>query len=158
MKTLTKFKFFLKYFGWVQVPMIGWLRPKLINIDDDEIVVKIPLSRRSKNHLKSMYFGALSVGADLAGGMHGFYHADMSGEKISLVFKSFQAQFLKRPETDVFFVSQMGQEIKQMIEDSKKEQVRINKPIKVEAYTNYLQQPELVSEFILELSVKVLEK
>ncbi len=33
-----------------------------------------------------MYFGALAVGADLAGGMHGFYHAKHAQVKISLAF------------------------------------------------------------------------
>lgn len=155
MNLLKRFKFFLWYFGVFQVPLIGHLKPKLINLTDKDIVICLPLRRRSRNHLHSMYFGALAVGADLAAGLHGFYHADLAQCNISLLFKSFQAQFLKRPEDDVYFVSTMGDTVKAMIEESQATGLRINKPIVVKAYTNYLTQPEVVAEFVLELSIKV---
>ena len=71
------------------------------------------------------------------------------------MFKSFHAQFIKRPESDVHFVCTQGDEIKAMVEKSKASGERINKVIKVNAYTNYLTQPELVAELSLELSIKV---
>lgn len=155
MKAFTRFKLFLWSFGHFKVPLIGHLRPKLIKLDADEIIVKLPLSRRSKNHLNSMYFGALAVGADLAGGMHSFYHADLAKLKVSIAFKSFQAQFLRRPETDVFFICSQGAVVKAMIEESKATQQRVNKPIEIKAVINYPTNPEEVANFILELSVKV---
>jgi hypothetical protein len=103
-----------------------------------------------------MYFGALAVGADLAGGFHGFYHADLAGCKVSLAFKSFQAQFLRRPESDVYFVSEEGELIKSMIAESRTSGKRINKPIPIKAYINYPEHPEEVAHFVLELSLKVL--
>ncbi|CEG58100.1 PaaI family thioesterase [Legionella fallonii] len=155
MKTLTRFKFFLWYFSHFKVAMIGYLKPRLIKISEKEIVICLPLRRRSRNHLNSMYFGALSVGADLAGGLHGFYHAELAQCKMSLVFKSFQAQFLRRPESDVYFVCNEGEVVKGMIEESQSSKERVNKPITIKAYTNYLTQPEEVANFILELSIKV---
>ncbi len=156
MTLLTRFKFFMWYFGCFKVPLIGYLHPRLITLTDQEIVIKLPLTRRSKNHLHSMYFGALAVGADLAGGLHGFYHARQARLKVSLAFKSFQAQFLKRPESDVYFVCAMGEDVKDMIAESKKTGQRINKPLLVTAYTNYPQQSEEVASFVLELSLKVI--
>ncbi len=156
MKSLRRFKFFLWYFGFFKVALIGYLKPRLIKLDSREIIVKLPLTRRSRNHLGSMYFGSLAVGADIAGGLHGFYHADKQNCKISLVFKSFQAQFLKRPESDVYFVSLMGDAVKEMIETSKASGKRINKAITVKAYTDYPQLDEPVAEFSLELSIRVL--
>ncbi|HEN5500910.1 TPA: DUF4442 domain-containing protein, partial [Legionella pneumophila] len=99
MSPLTQFKFFLWFFCHFKVALIGYLKPKLIQLTDNEIVVRLPLTRRSRNHLHSMYFGALAVGADIAGGLHGFYHAKQAKCKVSLAFKSFQAQFLRRPES-----------------------------------------------------------
>lgn len=142
-------------FGRFKVPLIGYLKPHLIALCDSEIVIKLKLNRRSKNHLRSMYFGALAIGADLAGGLHAFYHAERAKVRISLAFKSFQAQFLKRPESDVYFICNMGEMVKEMIADSQKTSSRINKPIDVMAYTNYPQHPELVARFTLELSLKV---
>ena len=136
--------------------MIGYLRPKLLELTDEKILIRIPLNRRSKNHLGSMYFGALSVGADLAGGFHGFYHADKAGVKLSLVFKSFNAQFIKRPEDDVFFESVMGNEVADMIKKAQESGERQNKIIKITAYTGYPEHSEVVANFELELSLKVI--
>ncbi|HEN5538942.1 TPA: DUF4442 domain-containing protein, partial [Legionella pneumophila] len=120
MSPLTQFKFFLWFFSHFKVALIGYLKPKLIQLTDNEIVVRLPLTRRSRNHLHSMYFGALAVGADIAGGLHGFYHAKQAKCKVSLAFKSFQAQFLRRPESDVYFICTEGDVVKKMIEESKK--------------------------------------
>ncbi|KGP62486.1 hypothetical protein EP47_10425 [Legionella norrlandica] len=157
MSPLTRFKFFLWFFSHFKVALIGYLKPKLIKLTSKEIIVRLPLIRRSRNHLHSMYFGALAVGADIAGGLHGFYHAELAKCKVSLAFKSFQAQFLHRPESDVYFVCTEGNEVKKMIEESKTSGERINKPIHIKAYTNYLTQPEEIANFILELSVKVIK-
>ncbi|HEL8628263.1 TPA: DUF4442 domain-containing protein, partial [Legionella pneumophila] len=142
MSPLTQFKFFLWFFCHFKVALIGYLKPKLIQLTDNEIVVRLPLTRRSRNHLHSMYFGALAVGADIAGGLHGFYHAKQAKCKVSLAFKSFQAQFLRRPESDVYFICTEGEVVKKMIEESKKSGERINKPIHIKAYINYLTHPE----------------
>lgn len=156
MKALTRFKFFLWYFGHFKVPLIGHLRPHLIQLTDQEIIIKLALSSRSKNHLHSMYFGALAVGADLAGGLHGFYHAKRANTKISLAFKSFQAQFLRRPESDVYFICQQGDLVREMLQTSQQTKQRVNQVVEVKAYTDYPQQPVEVANFMLELSLKVL--
>lgn len=154
MNTLTRFKFFLWYFGHFKVALIGYLKPKLITLTDQDIVIRLKLNRRSRNHLHTMYFGALAIGADLAAGLHAFYHADKLKTKVSLVFKSFQAQFLRRPETDVYFVCHMGDTVKTMIEETSASGLRINKPISVKAYTDYPICNEQVADFVLELSLK----
>lgn len=154
MNNLTRFKFFLWMFSHFKVPMIGYLKPRLIKLTDTEIIICLPLTRRSRNHLQSMYFGALAVGADLAGGLHGFYHAKQKKCKPSLVFKSFQAQFLRRPESDVYFVCSEGETVKRMIEESIATKERITRPIPIKAYTDYPEFTVEVAHFILELSVK----
>lgn len=156
MSLLTRFKFFMWYFGHFKVPLIGYLHPRLITLTDKEIVIKLRLSRHSKNHLNSMYFGALAVGADLAGGLHGFYHARQARLKVSLAFKSFQAQFIKRPESDVYFVCTMGEDVREMILESQTTGLRINRPLRITAYTNYPHQSEEVASFVLELSLRVI--
>ena len=157
MSLLQRFKFFLWYFSHFKVPMISYVKPRLIELDDRRIVLCLPLKRRNRNHLHSMYFGALAVGADLAGGLHGFYHAKQAQCKVSLAFKSFQAHFLRRPEADVYFVCDEGEQVKAMIEASQTNGERINKAINIKAYIHYLSQPEEVANFVLELSLKVLK-
>lgn len=156
MNPMTRFKFFLWYFGLMKVPLLGHLKPKLIVLNEEEVVIKLALNHRSKNHLNSMYFGALAVGADIAGGLHGFYHAKALKHTISLAFKSFQAQFIKRPESDVFFVCNQGALVKSMIEEAAIHNIRANQFLSIHAFTNYPDQAEKVAEFTLELSVKII--
>lgn len=104
-----------------------------------------------------MYFGALSVGADIAGGLHGFYYARKLNKKMSLAFKSFNAQFLSRPESDVFFVSEMGEAVQNMLEEASKSKQRVNRLIHVDAYSHWGESSlqKKVAVFELELSLKV---
>jgi hypothetical protein len=155
---LTRYKLFLWIFSRFKVPMIGYLAPKLVVINDHEVIIKILLKRRSKNHLHSMYFGALAVGADVAGGLHGFYHANKANVKVSLAFKSLEAQFLKRPESDVFFICTMGQKVKEMITTAIHNNERVNQVLNISAFTNYPHNPEEVAKFKIELSLRVVSK
>ncbi len=154
MSALSRFKFFLWCFSHFKVAMIGYVRPRLVTLNEQTIIIRIPLTRRTRNHLHSMYFGALAVGADLAGGFHGFYHAQRANCSISLAFKSFEAHFLKRPESDVYFVCNEGMMVHEMINETKKNGLRINKSLHIIAYTDYFGQAEEVARFILELSLK----
>ena len=65
---ITKLTWLIRLFGFSKVAMIYYCRPKVIAVDSDSLEIKIPLNRRTKNHINSMYFGALSVGADITGG------------------------------------------------------------------------------------------
>tara|TARA_Y100000588_G_C14202662_1_gene903160 strand:- start:329 stop:805 length:477 start_codon:yes stop_codon:yes gene_type:complete len=158
MSLLTRFKFFLWYFGHFQVPLIGTTHPQLMELTNQEVVVKIKLRRKTKNHLNSMYFGALSIGADIAGGLHGFYHIKQANVKASLIFKSFEAEFLSRPESDVYFVCRDGLIVQDMISKSKANHLRVNQMIHIEAYTMFDNEikKKCVARFKLELSIKVL--
>ncbi len=139
--------------GFFKIPLIGFTRPKLISLDEKNVSVKIKLNRRTKNHLNSMYFGALAVGADIAGGIHVFYFSEILDKKVSFSFKGMNAQFLKRAESDVYFSSNEGQIIKEAIEESIKTGERINKSILVTAKN---ESDEIVATFEMISSLKVL--
>ena len=139
--------------GLFKIPIIGFTRPKLISIDDKNVVVKIKLNRRTKNHLNSMYFGALAVGADIAGGLQSFYFAERYGKKISFAFKSSTAQFLKRAETDTFFESNQGAVIVAALKKSIETGERVNDIVTVIAKNT---QGEIVATFEMGISLKVL--
>ncbi|MDA7762395.1 DUF4442 domain-containing protein [Crocinitomicaceae bacterium] len=136
----------------MKIPMIRYTRPKLLAIDDTTVRVKIKLRRRTKNHLSSMYFGALSVGADIAGGIQVFYFSKKMDRKVSFAFKGMNAQFLKRAESDIVFESNEGQKIQKAMEKSLKEGSRINDSIMVEAKND---SGEIVATFEMIVSVRV---
>ncbi len=58
----------LRTFAMTKIPLIAILRPTLLAMDKNQCVVSIPFAWLAKNHLRSMYFGALCIGADAAGG------------------------------------------------------------------------------------------
>ncbi|MBT5933187.1 MAG: DUF4442 domain-containing protein [Flavobacteriales bacterium] len=138
--------------GFMKIPMIRYTKPKLLAIDDNTVRVKIKLRRRTKNHLSSMYFGALSVGADIAGGIQVFYFSKKMDRKVSFAFKGMNAQFLKRAESDIVFESNEGQKIQKAMEKSLKEGSRINDSIMVEAKND---SGEIVATFEMIVSVRV---
>ena len=145
---------FIRTFGLSKVPLIYYCRPSVIKLTEDSTIIKIPFKRRNKNHLNSMYFGALSVGADVAGGVLAMDLIRKSGYNISLVFKDFKADFLKRPEGDTYFTCNDGRSIKKLIDEAIKTGERVNMPLKITATVPEISGNEPVAEFILTLSLK----
>ena len=150
--SIKKMRWLLFLLGFVKIPMIRFTNPKLLAIDDNSVRVKIKLRRRTKNHLNSMYFGALSVGADIVGGIQVFYFSKKMDRKVSFAFKGMNAQFLKRAESHIVFESNEGQKIQKAMEKSLKEGSRINDSIMVEAKND---QGEVVATFEMIVSVRV---
>jgi acyl-coenzyme A thioesterase PaaI-like protein len=150
--TLKKMQWNLWLFGWVKIPMIAYCRPKIVTWNEDTVVIRIRKSRRTKNHLKSIYFGALMVGADLAAGLHAFAFTVSEKKKISLAFKSCNAQFIKRPDTDVFFEAKAGAIVRNMIAESESKKERINAVIPVSIKDVH---GEEVARVDMELSLRV---
>jgi hypothetical protein len=138
--------------GLVKIPLIGFVRPRLIELSDEKVAVKIQFRRRNKNHLNSMYFGALAVGEDVAGGIHAFYFAEKMNKKVSFVFKSIYAEFLKRAESDVIFECNEGAKIESIIVESFEKQIRINQLVRIDAKNL---SNEIVATFDMEISVKI---
>ena len=150
--SLSKLKRNIWLLGKFKIPILGFANPKLVSIDEDEVVMRIKLRRRTKNHLNSMYFGALAVGADTAAGIHAYYLGVEKGLNLSLAFKSCKAEFLKRAETDITFVCKEGRKIMQQMETSQSTGERQNEDIFVEAFNT---QNEIVATFVMTLSLKV---
>lgn len=155
MNDLTKSRFILWVLAVFKIPLIGYVNPKLVEWSPEKMVIKIKLRKKTRNHLGSMYFGALAVGADLAGGFHAYRIAEQKKCRLSIVFKYFRAEFIKRPEQDVYFVSYAGKEISDMIESTQVSQQRITQDIDIKAFINYPKDPQCVAEFTLGLSLKV---
>ncbi len=107
---------FLRIFSFLKIPLLGYVKPKVKELTDEMVRVEIPLRRRSKNHLQSMYFGAIMIGADCAAGYYAAKLVFSKGYRIDLVFKSTQAQFLKLPCGDVEFLCHQGKQISELVE------------------------------------------
>ena len=152
-----KFKtnLFIKYFGFTKVPLIFYCKPKVVDISSDSVTLKIPLLRRNRNHVGSMYIGALAIGADLSSAILALNLVSKSKYKIIPIFKDLKADFLKRAEGDVHFVCNEGEKIKKMIDKVLKDKTRVNELINVVAYVPSKLGDEPVAKFSLTLSIKV---
>ncbi len=155
---LTKANFYLNYFGMFKVPLIWYCRPKILRLTDKEVEVRIPLKKRNKNHLNSMYFGVLAVGADVAGGFLAMQKAQQRGEVISLAFKALNANFIKRPEGDVHFHCVDGDLIDAMLDETIATGQRVNKEVKIIATCPSRHGDEPMAEFDLTLSLKCIKQ
>lgn len=144
----------LKAFGLLKVPMIFWTRASLKELTDERCVVTIPLRRRTRNHLGSMYFGALAVGADCAGGLLAFHWIRRLDPRVSLVFKDFRAEFLRRPEGDVSFTSEDGARMRALVKRAVATGERHHDTVHVVARCPERSGDEAVATFALTISVK----
>ena len=149
-----KATFFIRTFGFFKVPLIYYCRPKVLSITDEKVEVKIPLNRKTKNHVKSMYFGVLSVGADVTGAMIAMDIIKKTKRNINLLFKDFNADFLKRAEGDVHFICNDGKKISKMIAEVIESKKRVNESIEILAYVPTKFKDEPVAKFLLTLSLK----
>ena len=150
---LIKANLYLKFFGLTKIPLLWFCRPKIINLNTELVEIKIPLRRRTKNHLNSMYFGALSVGADITGGFLAMACIQKSKRNVSLIFKDFKADFLKRAEGDVHFRCNEGLEILQLVEKTIESKKRENMIVHIDAFVPLISK-DIVAKFELTLSLK----
>lgn len=145
---------FVRLFGLTKVPVLFYIGPKVIKLDDSSCEIMVPLKRRTKNHLNSMYFGVLACGADLAGGLMAMQLIRQSGRNIALVFKDFKADFLKRAEGDTHFICNQGQDVANLVKKTIESGERENLTLEVIAYVPKKLGKEPAAKFSLTLSLK----
>ena len=151
---VTKATWKLRAFALLKIPMIAFLGPRVTEINSGRISITIPLGYRSRNHLKSMYFGALAAGADLAIGLLAMKNIEESGEKIQLIFKDFSAEYLKRAESDVQFICEDGEKITALVQRACASEDRVQETFHAYALTPATLGTEPVAKFALTLSLK----
>jgi acyl-coenzyme A thioesterase PaaI-like protein len=152
--SLRKANWFLKLFAWRYIPLIGFCSPKIIRMDDKTVEVTMPHKWRTKNHLGSIYFGALAIGADLAGAFLVFTKAKARGVNANFAFKDVEGKFLKRPEGRVHFISHDGDVIDQMLDESIATGERVNRPVSVIVTCPEKNGDDVMASFTLTLSIK----
>lgn len=144
----------IRYFGLRKVALILYCQPSVVDMSEDRFEVKIPLTRRTRNHVNSMYIGVMTVGVDLAVGMLTMYLIKKIGKNVILIFKDFQGNYLKRAEGDVHFICEEGQTIAGAINKTLETGERMNVPIVVKAIVPEKLGNEPVADFTITLSLK----
>lgn len=145
---------YLRYFGLRKIPLLFFVRPSVVQWDEEKAIFKIPLQRRTKNHLGSMYFAVLAAGADLACGFLAMAAIRAAKEPISLIFKNVTAEFLKRAEGDVHFICDEGILIRDLVQKAIETGERVELVVPVIATVPKKFGDEPVARFTLTLSLK----
>ena len=68
-KSRLKYNLYLWYFGLTKVRLINYCRPQIVDVSNKGVTLLIPLNRRTRNHVGSMYIGVMTVGVDLVTGL-----------------------------------------------------------------------------------------
>ena len=144
----------LRMFAWSKIPLIAMLRPTLVVADTRQCVIRVPLTWLTKNHLRTMYFGALCISADLAGGLivMNLIRARRSG--VTFLFKDFHADFLKRAEGTTVFSCSDGLKMRELLDRAEQSGEREEDTVEVVATVPEKLGDEPVAVFRLTLSMK----
>ena len=134
--------------------MIGYCRPRVVNVSDTEVVLSIPLNRRTSNHVGSMYIGAMTVGVDFVTGLTAMTSIKKSKKNIVLIFKDLKSSFIKRAEGETLFTCNHTKEIASAVKKvvDSKQRVNIEVPIIATVPEKFGDEP--VAEFTITLSMK----
>lgn len=79
---------------------------------------------------------------------------DASGERVSLIFADFSAQFLRRAEGDVHFVNEQGELVRSLVQRAIESGERVSEPLTISAYVPSVSESDPVAKFTLTLSLK----
>lgn len=140
----------------LRIPMILFTGPRVERLDADGCDVLVRLGWRTRNQLiGAMYFGALCVGADLAGGLPAAKLIFSRHRGMKLVFGELRAEFLKRADGDVLFTNRQGREIAEAVERAAATGERVTIPLEVLAFVRERYGDEPVCRFAMTLSLKM---
>jgi len=144
----------IRLFALAKIPMIALVRPTIVQADAEVCIVRIPLSWVVKNHLRTMYFGALCVGADMAGGLIVMNMIRARRSRVAFLFKDFNAEFLKRAEGATVFTCRDGKKLAALLERAEASGEREEDTVEVIATVPEKLQDEPVAVFTLTISMK----
>jgi len=144
----------LRAFGLMRIPLLFSVQPTIVELSDERAVVRVKLSRWTRNHWGSMYFGTLAIGADCAVGLTAMHHIwSLNARDVQLIFKDFHADFLKRPDGHVLFICDEGLKARELVERARASGERENATLKARAVLEKA-PGEPVAEFALTVSLK----
>jgi acyl-coenzyme A thioesterase PaaI-like protein len=148
----------LRLWAHRSIRLLAYVRPSVVEETPERCVVAIPLSGRTRNHLGSMYFGALCTGADAAAALIALNATRPDEGRFSILFKDVRGEFFKRAEGDVHFACEQGAQIRAVLEKARASGQRESVPLAVVATVPALLGAEPVARFELTLSVKRRER
>ncbi len=97
--------------GLMRVPMMGYIRPRLVELSANKVVVRVDLSRRTRNMYTSMFLGAFTVAADCVAGVFPVKFMLETGHRVPPIVKTSSAEYYKRLNSYAHFTCTQGDEL-----------------------------------------------
>ena len=91
------------------IPLAGGMGMKVEKLDDQSAVMRLPLKRRTRNHVGSIYFGAMATAAEITMGLYVFRRY-VPGPYGVLVTRA-EFDFMAKAKTDVRATCAPGPEL-----------------------------------------------
>ena len=151
---MTKATWSLRLFALTRIPLIALARPTLLAADAEKCVVRLPLTWLARNHLGSPYFGALCIGADVAGGLIVMNLIRARRSRVAFLFKDFHAEFHKRAEGATVFACHDGAALRALLDKAEESGEREEGTVNVVATVPDKLGDEPVASFRLTISMK----
>lgn len=159
MKILFKETLLLRLFAWKTIPLLWWIQPSLVQNDNKKTILKVPLTRRTKNHLNVMYFGALAMGGEACVGIRAMETIQRSKKPVDFLFNDFQCEFLKKSKGDVHFICDQVDEVQSFINEViAKNGERLERKFSSYAIVPSVDANEVVARFSVTMTSKLRTK
>lgn len=101
----------LFHFGISLTPMIRYVSPRLVEITSDRATVRIDVSRRTKNHVNSLFLGALTAGGDCVAALFPMKFMFETGHPAAPIVKSVSSEYYKKIMKYAHFTCTQGREL-----------------------------------------------
>lgn len=142
-----------------KIPLLGFMKPRVIELSEERCIVRIGLNYVTRNHLRSMYFGALAMGAEVSIGLKVFEKIQLHKAPVNFVFKDFDCRFHRRAQTDIDFCFLHIAEVEKLIADAISSGQRVEKRFEGFAVEkgkdpSQIKDEEKIMSYGLTLSVK----
>jgi len=153
MINLRKANLLLKVGTFLKIPLLFSAGPKILEMTDKRCVLRLKLRRKTKNHLGSMYFGALNMGGEAAAGFIIIHNSRTIDPKVSLIVKDFRADYIKKATSDVYFVCDDIPQINEAFMEVSKNTGKKAFPVTIKAHILEDSQEIPVAEFNITMSL-----
>lgn len=150
---LKKLQFYIQATSFFRVPLLFFCFPKVISLTPSA-KVKIPLNWFTKNHYRSMYFGALCMGAELSIALPLLNEMFIQKKRLQFIFKDFQADFIKRADDHVIFEFANASEVLDLLADCEQQKTRLHKNFLGKAYSEK-DPTKIYMTYNIAISVKI---
>ena len=134
---------------FINIKLISFVGVRILNADENSVVVRLKLNRRTKNHLNSMYMGAQVIGAEIGPVFYAIKYCELNSLPVNSEYKDVSADFKRKTKGKyVYFKCEDTRKIKETLDVCASSTERAYEKIKVGAYDDKkMTEKSLVSEF-----------